>query len=803
MSDLGSTGHHVDDYSATHFVGIVAATETEQALSLQHGFAYNIGVDSETDAAQPVAISRTRTIVAGAETDAAQALHVVFAEHFSITSATETEQAQSLSYQKNPRIIAATETDSAQNQSYDKRKAIVPAGESDTAIHLLRDELYFVSHSSEADSARPLSFHRGDDLDCAQTNQPSIVDFIGEMETSTQTNVPSIDDAVPITIDKLKSFQFNVASALDGAEVLPTSSQQNVPRAEDDADTQTVVMTNVPTIIEDTDLLTSVQEESHWISDLLTPGFPSGSQEDVIPAVMTNVPSIKDRIRNTAIFGVGPGTGGEGFRLRLAPNGQHVDVQLVASITADTSYIFVDSVAGLPTDSLFAVYIDGEEILIEGINGSANLLVAWKRGIGGTVAAPHSAGATARWDDHYDMGIYVPIFVRSSYLNEFGFGEIYPAWLIAADCTQAYLADTDTRYAFNVTEFHDVLTPGGPSKIDAPQPSAVQAITGLTDECPAALTVPVRVTADLEIGDYCVVRYVNPEAYELDLGPRSVFVQTWYGFKRVDDFNNDVTLITPYANIIDGTAAHDWGTSGPQEITELLPAADRYFTNPAVGYDDVAWGIGVLTIRQGEKKVPFWSSWNWHNFDWVFTGFGPDYNFCQVVANRNQFLGTDYEWAGLHLPGTQDDWGPNVFWEGFPDFDYVTSSCWMVVLNAGPYIVGPPINPIVPDLIGGGGGSAQPPVIAGGIGVPAGTGPGIQYPIQQVEGGEGGDISLPVGEVPLDGIALRTKEEPRVAATDDGQPLDNVRFRASDNEPAGTSSDEGIPMEGVKFRAQR
>jgi hypothetical protein len=161
--------------------------------------------------------------------------------------------------------------------------------------------------------------------------------------------------------------------------------------------------------------------------------------------------------------------------------------------------------------------------------------------------------------------------------------------------------------------------------------------------------------------------------------------------------------------------------------TVTLPGSDRYFTD-GIHYSEKGWPIGVLAVRQGDRRVPFWRSYDWHNFSYVYCGFGTDDSFAQIVINRNGVSGSE---TSVALPGPQDIAGPDAVWD---DGSYYFGVSWYVAIFGTPYLV-----------IGPGIGSDVPP----GTGAPGGM-PGVAFvsgsavitlPPPTVEGGSGGDIS--------------------------------------------------------------
>jgi len=139
-----------------------------------------------------------------------------------------------------------------------------------------------------------------------------------------------------------------------------------------------------------------------------------------------------------------------------------------------------------------------------------------------------------------------------------------------------------------------------------------------------------------------------------------------------------------------------------------------------------------LAVRQGNRRVPHWQSWDWHDFAYVYTGFFTDSTFCQLLINRNGIVFDSV--PSVDLPNNSPIDGPDAVWD---DPTYFIGASWYVVLFNTPYIVyGPTIGGSIPPPSGGGGGTA-PGVSFGGGSTPGG--PIVTVP-PTVEGGGGGDI---------------------------------------------------------------
>ena len=469
-------------------------------------------------------------------------------------------------------------------------------------------------------------------------------------------------------------------------------------------------------------------------------------------------------------YGIGPGNGGETFGVRLAANGSSTSAVLARNISASGGLLYVGDDTGWPTSNKFVVTINTEILGIQRNNSTVpNVYRVWARGLGNTAAASHTAGNSATWGDSYDMAITATGSIAASFtadINSSG-STVYPGWLVAFDSSQAYVASGD-RYPFHVTEVVGVFDPAtgssGTSRTDGPQPNAIATTTGTSDDCPAALSVPARIDTDINVGDVAVVRYTNPESFVLDLGPRAVTLQSWFGLKRVNLSDVDVTFTNPNGIVVDttggfgtytGSVNGEWADPVPLVVgiapdasdlagyaiptpnpvawtTVTLDHTDRHFTRTSVG--EKAWPMCCLSVRQGNRRVPRWQSWDWHNYSYVYTGFGVDALYAQMLINRNGVVFGSI--PVVNFPNDDDLDGPDVVWD---DGTYYFGASWYVVLFNTPYLVAGPI-------IGGygttgGGGDITPIVDFGGGPVGSPPGPPVISPPPPIEGGGGGDIS--------------------------------------------------------------
>jgi hypothetical protein len=458
-----------------------------------------------------------------------------------------------------------------------------------------------------------------------------------------------------------------------------------------------------------------------------------------------------------AVYG-GPGNGGEAFQIRLNANGVTDTATLAGDIGISVGTLLLTGDGAFPVDHPFMVTIDSEVIYVsQQLPGTYRMR---GRGMSNTTVATHTAGSTVSWTDTYDQAIGAAADIAHEFtanINSSG-SYTYPGWLVCFDASQAYLSGD--RYPMHVTEVLGVFDAGagsgGSNRCDAAQPNAISTPTGASDACPASLSNPSRIASDIALGDVALCRYTNPESSVLDLGPRAVTLQSWFGLKRVDTTDHDVTFTDPTGIVVDttgaqltftGTVTDEWGEPiplitgiGPSTglptpgtvpyTTVTLPGTDRKMTYGPPGYNEKGWPICCLSVRQGNRRVPLWQSWDWHDFTFVYTGFGTDAMFAQLVINQNGIVYNSV--PDVNFPGPQDTDGPDAVWD---DASYYVGASWYVAIYNSPYLVfGPSVGG---NGGGGGGGAATPiPVVAFVAGSPAITYPSPPY----VQGGEGGGI---------------------------------------------------------------
>ncbi len=441
--------------------------------------------------------------------------------------------------------------------------------------------------------------------------------------------------------------------------------------------------------------------------------------------------------------GTGPGNGGELFTVELAPAATSVTATLAADLTATGSLLELTGDSGLP--DTFCLTINSETLYVAKI--AAGSYRIRRRAMSNTTAASHSAGASAAWTDTYDMAIGATDNADASFTaNILSTGSFtYYGWAIAFDSSQGYLSGS--RYPAHISSVLGVFPSGGTSnKLDSAQPNAVCVPGTISDNCPAALAVPARISGNIVPGDVALVRYRNTEASILTLGSRSCSVQTWYGMKRVSSTDADVTLTNTAGTIVDGSVEGTWfnpvttginpstggAVSSAFYTSVTLPGSSRTFTHTGSppNYSDHGWPIGNIAVRQGTRRVPFGASYDWHNFSYVYTGFADDATYAQMVINRNGV--TNPSSPAYALPGTQDISGPDALWD---DNTYHFGAAWYVAVFNAPFLL------IGPTIGGVGGGTAGP---VSSVSFPVSGGGGTaSFPAPVVEGGSWGGINPP------------------------------------------------------------
>lgn len=458
--------------------------------------------------------------------------------------------------------------------------------------------------------------------------------------------------------------------------------------------------------------------------------------------------------------GIGPGNGGEAFTLRLNANGSTETATLAANITSTDTLVTLTGDSGLPTTREFVLTIDTEVIRV--IQISTGHYRVRERGASNTSKASHTAGTNATWGDSYDQAIGAADTIASTFTADItGSGSTnYPGALICYDSSQAYSGAS--RYAMHVTEVLGVFPAGtgssGTNRLAASVLNAKSTTAGVTNNCPAAISYPAGISSSISVGDVAVVRYTNPEATVLDLGPRSVSLQSFFGVLWVDTSNNVTAANAVGSTAVDGAVNGEWddpssigisptdGTSTPNNVpytsTTLLGSSRAYThggTPSPPNFTDKGWPVGVLAVRQGANRIPFWRSWDWHDYGFIYTGFGTDATYAQMVANVNGLVpGTT---PIINLPGSQDITGPDAVWDDGDDGagGYFFGSSWYVVLFSTPYLVVGPTVGGTSNIPTGGGSTADvlPGVTFDSGGSPTVTAPGT------VIGGSGGGINPP------------------------------------------------------------
>lgn len=630
-----------------------------------------------------------------------------------------------------------------------------------------------------------------DTLYVTQTLDPTLDDFIARVDALTAiiTNIPSLADEAIVNgfvADVLINTATQIHALIGDAD--DSFIMQNLQSLLEDAELSDVSHQLIATIIEivetgNTDDLNYYQTLLTTVSDIVDTGTT-----DTLTSSQTLVVRLSERFINDNLTPVGPGTGGEIFPINLAPSGVTFNTVLSSDISAFSSTMILANTSDLPSGGGFVVRINNEVIYVRTLTGNtASNLV---RGMSNTTPTFHLAGSQVDWTDEYDMAI---VSQTDAVRNITYLSQIQRGFITIIDCSQAYIGSS--RYRTYIKSCIGVFPTGtgtsGTAKTDAEQINSVNTGEGLSDLVPVGLSFPLRISADIVVGDTFVCRYKNSEDVILTLGPRSALAQVWYGFVRVNNANSDVTDTEPYAHIIDGDTFQTYSNSSAT-VAATLNASERYFTNPTRGFSDTGVLMSGLAVRHGQRRVPFWTSPNWHNFDWVFNGFGTDCNFIQTVARRRN----------VDLPSNSNLTGPNADWD---DPTYYTSTAWHVVLTSYAFeaiFVGPSFNgtPVIPNStvvipIGGGGGSAG----GGGGGVGPGGNPD--------EGGSGGNIGIPtVGSISLslDAIRFRGTNEDKPTSTQapTGHSLEFISFRAFESEGGENASETGgISLNKIKFRA--
>jgi hypothetical protein len=476
-------------------------------------------------------------------------------------------------------------------------------------------------------------------------------------------------------------------------------------------------------------------------------------QKPVVPAAITATSFIVPIFGPFAdVTGVGPGNGGESFPVALAPNGTTVVATVAAAITPTSTLLELTGDGGLPASDPFCLLIDTEVLYVVRISAGSYRIRG--RGFSNTSPASHLAGTNATWGDSYEMAITAAATIAQQFTADItSSGSFtYIGGLICFDSSQAYLGGS--RYPMHVTELVGVFDAGagttGTNRIYGPVPNAICTPAGVSDDCPAALSDPGRLAADISPGDVAVLRYTNPEASILELGPRSTSLRSMFGLKWLDAMGNDVTLSAPgTGNTVDGAVNGTWldpvGTGINPDSGNPVPnvhytsvtllGSDRNFTRTAEKGEPIC----ALAVRQATHRVPLWRSWDWHDYNYVYSGFGDDATFCQLLVEENDiFFGSVPEVA---LPGTQDIDGPDAVWDdGGDGVDYYYfAASWYVLIFGPPYIVAGPSIGGTDTAPPGSSGAGVIPVVdfTGGAGSP-----GITVP-PFVEGGSGGDIPAP------------------------------------------------------------
>jgi hypothetical protein len=202
------------------------------------------------------------------------------------------------------------------------------------------------------------------------------------------------------------------------------------------------------------------------------------------------------------------------------------------------------------------------------------------------------------------------------------------------------------------------------------------------------------------LADVTALEYFTGGAATNDPGAASGATNN--AFLRFDDAGN-LDMTNPNANIYDGKSSVGMVYANSSSLIRATEfGADRYWTIPVAEGGKAKSGVnlGVLVLRNGFSDIPFWSSPNWHNGDYIYMGFDdPDDLFMQVVYQYHI------------VPASDDVYGPNATWT---DPGYQTSTAFAMFLVPTQFVpvpgTGNPGPPENPGGGGGGGGIFKPPV---------------------------------------------------------------------------------------------
>lgn len=466
------------------------------------------------------------------------------------------------------------------------------------------------------------------------------------------------------------------------------------------------------------------------------------------------LPFIASKTRVFGVFSIfdgsvnlGPGNGGEIADIQLAPSGTTVTAVLSSPLSAVGSVLNLSGDGGLPASGGFCVRIESEVLYVKYLSPHTYTIVGRARS--NTLAASHGNGATVSWTDSYEMALSAGSIIGANFTADVSStgSFFYEGFMICYDSTQAYLAGN--RYPFHVTSFLGIFDAGtgysGTSRTDGAQPNKVCTPATTSDDCPAAIGNPARLTTSVAVGDVAVLRYTNPEASILTLGSRSAALQSWFGLRRMDAANNP-DMSNPAATVIDGVGKNEEflnpaavgiapATGGPTTTavpytTTTLLGSTRAYTHGGLpsppNFGDKGWPMATLAVRNGVRRVPYWQSYDYHNFNYVFSGFATDATYAQLVANRN--VGNN---AAVGFPNANDITAPNAVWD---DGSYSFGvSVYVAIYDSPVLVIGPPIGGTLVGII-----DSVVPIVSFPAS-PASPVFGVPTP-PPVEGGSGGGV---------------------------------------------------------------
>jgi hypothetical protein len=479
-------------------------------------------------------------------------------------------------------------------------------------------------------------------LTVEQTGAQSLIEG-WEQLTLSQTSSLSMSEFIPQTIDTLTLTQTDLVIQLEDAEVVKlsqTNTQLELAATELANLVQTAVVSLGETIVTPgsgfNENLNLAQQSLISLQEIINVwGI------DDIALSQTNVLRIAERILQvpTSLTDLN----GIEFDQIILPYSSST-YTLASTINASQTTITLTNASGLPSGG-FVLTIGSEQVYVVSRDGNTLTVI---RGWGGTGAEAHGAGSTVTWSTDYTMTMACPQAASA--------GE----WITMHDATQAYL--DGARYAFHVAEFTFLGQPGGPNKLDGPQPWRSSPDVGVTDAVPCGTCQPARLAQDCDATDIIQVRYSNNVAPSgtFELGPRILLPQFWTdvigpnAFHRFDDAGN-LDDNNPNANIYDGkTTSSMVYTDSASLIRARELGADRYWTVPVAdgGRGKGGINVGVLVLRNGHDDIPSWYSLDWHNGDYRYMGFDdPDAMFIQVVYKTHYY------------PDSVDIYGPNAHWD--------------------------------------------------------------------------------------------------------------------------------------------